>query len=99
MESVHENPSNLASLIRRIARIWSLLCFGFFVLIIIMEILFPHGGEGWHPRDLVLAAFIPVRSLYHAGPSDRSRDPLLGFLESSQTKVITNLKQPSRQID
>jgi len=60
MESVNEKQPNLALLIRRIARIWSLLCFGFFVFIIIMEIVYPHGGEGWRPRDLVLAAFIPV---------------------------------------
>ncbi|MCK5054589.1 MAG: hypothetical protein KAR65_09930 [Anaerolineales bacterium] len=60
MESVNKQTINLPSLIRRIARIWSILCFGFFVFIIIMEILFPHGGEGWRPRDVVLAAFIPV---------------------------------------
>lgn len=60
MESVNEKPSNLPSLMRRIARILSILFFVFFVFIIIMEILYPHGGEGWRPRDLVLAAFIPV---------------------------------------
>ena len=60
MESVNKNPRNLPSLIRRIARIWSIVCFGFFVFIIIMEILFPHGGEGWRPRDVVLAVFMPV---------------------------------------
>ena len=60
MENVNESPRNLPSLIRRIARIWSIVCFGFFVFIIIMEILYPHGGEGWRPRDMVLAAFIPI---------------------------------------
>lgn len=60
MDNVNESPRNLPSLIRRIARIWSIVCFGFFVFIIIMEILYPHGGEGWRPRDMVLAAFIPI---------------------------------------
>ena len=60
MENVNKKSGNLPSLIRRIARIWSILCFAFFVFIIIMEILFPHGGEGWRPRDVALAAFIPV---------------------------------------
>ena len=60
MESVNKETRNLPLLVRRIARIWSFLCFGFFVFIIIMEILIPHGGEGWRPRDIALAAFIPV---------------------------------------
>lgn len=60
MESAYEEPSHLPSLIKRIARIWSIACFVIFVLIIIMEIVFPHDGEGWRPRDLVLAAFLPV---------------------------------------
>ncbi len=60
MESVNKKPRNLPSLIRRIARIWSILCFGFFVFMAVMEILFPHGGVGWRPRDIVLAAFMPV---------------------------------------
>jgi hypothetical protein len=60
MESAHEEQSHLPSLIQRIARAWSIACFVIFVLIIIMEIVFPHGGEGWRPRDLVLAAFLPV---------------------------------------
>jgi len=64
MEGVNEKPSRLPSLIRRMARIWSIICFVIFVMIIIMEILFPHGGEGWRPRDLVLAAFIPVGVLF-----------------------------------
>ncbi len=60
MDRAHEKSSHLPSLIPRIARIWSIACFVIFVLIIIMEIMFPHGGEDWRPRDLVLAAFFPV---------------------------------------
>ena len=60
MESVNRKPRNFPSLIRRIARIWSIVCFGFFIFIVVMEIIFPHGGEGWRPRDVVLAVFIPV---------------------------------------
>ncbi len=67
MESVNKQTRNLPSLIQRIARIWSILCFGFFVFIIIMEILFPHSREGWRPRDVVLAAFIPVGVFFKHG--------------------------------
>lgn len=67
MENVNKKLSNLPKLIRRIARIWSILCFGFFVFMAIMEILFPHGGAGWRPRDVVLAAFMPVGFFFRDG--------------------------------
>lgn len=67
MENVNKKLSNLPKLIRRIARIWSILCFGFFVFMAIMEILFPHGEAGWRPRDVVLAAFMPVGFFFRDG--------------------------------
>ena len=60
MEGVNEKSSHLPSRIRRIARICTILYFAILIGIIILEILNPHGGAGWRPRDLVLAAFIPI---------------------------------------
>lgn len=60
MDGVPKNTSNVPSRIRGVARIWSILYFAALVLIIIIELRSPHGGEGWRPRDIVLAVFIPV---------------------------------------
>ena len=65
MDNEKAAMSRWPSRIRRIARIWSALYLVTLVLIIIMELLYPHGGEeAMRPRDLVLIAFIPVGTFF-----------------------------------
>jgi hypothetical protein len=47
-------------LIRRIARIWSILSIAFFLVMLVGEVLFPHADATFSTRDLIAFQFFPI---------------------------------------
>jgi hypothetical protein len=60
MDDQEERRRNQISVIRRIARIWSIVSIAFFLIMLVGEVLLPHAEATFSTRDLIAFLFFPI---------------------------------------